>query len=321
MINQLSGADHETDWGMRIISSSNPLYNPGGYHFGSVWPLFTGWASVGEYRYHRALPAYLNLKANALLALDGSLGHVTEVLSGDYYQPLSTSSPHQIWSAAMVVSPLLRGMLGLETDAAAHTLKFAPHVPAEWKSFEVKNVRVGNTSINLKYQREIDGITLTVERVGSGDCNVEFSPALSPRAEVISAELDGRRIQTRIDRNTEDQHVLSKIPVADKPVTLRIHIHNDFGFGIPSTLPPFGAKSQGVKVLSENWSANNDSLTLQVSGIPARTYDLDIWNAAQITRVEGAELVKDEHGTSKIRLNLSGGDSSSYVQGKVILHF
>jgi len=45
----------------------------------------------------------------ALLALDGSLGHVTEVLSGDQYQPLSTSSPHQIWSAAMVISPLLRG--------------------------------------------------------------------------------------------------------------------------------------------------------------------------------------------------------------------
>ena len=120
MIDQLSGGDHETDWGMRIISSSNPLYNPGGYHFGSVWPLFTGWASVGEYRYHRPLPAYSNLKANALLALNGSLGHVTEVLSGDYYQPLSTSSPHQIWSAAMVVSPLLRGMLGLETDAT-HT--------------------------------------------------------------------------------------------------------------------------------------------------------------------------------------------------------
>ncbi len=321
MISQLSGADHETDWGMRIISSSNPVYNPGGYHFGSVWPLFTGWASVGEYRYHRAIPAYSNLKANALLALDGSLGHVTEVLSGDYYQPLSTSSPHQIWSAAMVVSPLLRGMLGLETDAAAHTLKFAPHVPAQWKSFEVRNIRVGNALLNLKYQREIDAIALTVERVGSGDCSVEFSPALSRRAEVISAELDGRRIQTHIDRNTEDQHVSVKIPLGEKPVTLRVRTRNDFGIGIPSTLPPLGAKSQGLRVLSENWSSNNDSLTLQVSGIPARTYDLDIWNAAQITKIEGAELVKDEHGPSKIRIKLPGSDSSSYVQGKVILHF
>src|SRR5271168_36264 len=87
-IDVLADADHQTDWGMRILSSRDPRYNPSGYHFGSVWPLFTGWAAVGEYRYHRALPAYENLRANALLALDGSPGHVTEVLSGDFYQPL-----------------------------------------------------------------------------------------------------------------------------------------------------------------------------------------------------------------------------------------
>src|SRR5207244_3118121 len=85
-------------------SSKATRYDAGGYHYGSVWPLFTGWASVGEYRYHRALPAYSNLRANALLALDGSLGHVTEVLSGGYYQPLSTSSPPQMSSAAIVIS-------------------------------------------------------------------------------------------------------------------------------------------------------------------------------------------------------------------------
>src|SRR6266436_9371044 len=95
MIQQLADVDHETDWGMRIISNRSPLFSGGGYHYGSVWPLFTGWASVAEYRYHQTFPAYANLRANALLALDGSLGHVTEVLSGDYYQPLSTSSPHQ----------------------------------------------------------------------------------------------------------------------------------------------------------------------------------------------------------------------------------
>src|SRR6266566_3305768 len=80
MIEQLADFDHQTDWGMRIISSRSAKFGGGGYHYGSVWPLFTGWASVGEYRYHRAFPAYANLRANALLALDGSLGHVTEVL-------------------------------------------------------------------------------------------------------------------------------------------------------------------------------------------------------------------------------------------------
>ena len=49
MITRLADSDHETDWGMRIISSHSALYDASGYHYGSVWPLFTGWASVGEY--------------------------------------------------------------------------------------------------------------------------------------------------------------------------------------------------------------------------------------------------------------------------------
>ena len=122
-------------------------YSAGGYHFGAVWPLFTGWASVAEYRYHRSDTAYANLRANALLALDGSLGHTTEVLSGDYYASLSTSSPHQIWSAAMVVSPILRGMLGIEThaqNANAQRITFAPHLPAELENcFPLSNIRCG----------------------------------------------------------------------------------------------------------------------------------------------------------------------------------
>ncbi|MDP9146720.1 MAG: amylo-alpha-1,6-glucosidase, partial [Acidobacteriota bacterium] len=82
MITQLADVDHQTDWGMRIISGTSTKYSGGGYHYGSVWPLFTGWAAVGEYRYHHEHAAYANLRANALLALDGSPGHVTEVLSG-----------------------------------------------------------------------------------------------------------------------------------------------------------------------------------------------------------------------------------------------
>src|SRR5262249_33097521 len=163
MLEQLVEPEHQTDWGVRIISSRSARYDAGGYHYGSVWPLFTGWASVGEYRYHRALPAYANLRSNALLALDGSLGHVTEVLSGDYYQPLSTSSPHQIWSAAMVLSPLLRGLLGLETDDVGRRIIFSPHLPADWSSLRVHRVRVGNTSVEFSYQKTPEELTLEVE--------------------------------------------------------------------------------------------------------------------------------------------------------------
>lgn len=90
---------------------------------------------MGEYRYHRPLPAYASLRANALLTLSEVPGRTTEVLSGSNFNSLAGSSPHQIWSSAMVVSPILRGMMGLEADAPARALKFAPHVPAAWDIF------------------------------------------------------------------------------------------------------------------------------------------------------------------------------------------
>ncbi len=139
---------------------------------------------------------------NALLALDGSLGHVTEVLSGDYYQPLATSSPHQIWSAAMVVSPLLKGMFGLEKDATKKTLTFVPHVPADWTNFKINNVRVGDSVVNLSYQKTLDEITLEVTRTG-GECSLDFEPALANTALVGRVNVNGRPI-------TYDQRMLAE---------------------------------------------------------------------------------------------------------------
>jgi glycogen debranching enzyme len=319
MIDQLADPVHQADWGMRIISSDNPLYNPGGYHYGAVWPLFTGWASVGEYRYHRAGPAYSNLRANSLLPLDGALGHVTEVLSGNYYQPLSTSSPHQIWSAAMVVSPLLRGLLGLETDSASHHVRFAPHVPADWKTFAVHGIHMLTATVDLAYQRTEDEIVLDVRRYGSMNCDLDFSPAISPRAEILSAELNGRPVPVHIQRNTEDQHVSVHFGVFGGSNTLRIHLRNDFGISVPSTLPARGERSQGLRIVSQTWRP--ESLTINLSGIAGRTYDLSVWNPAQISGIDGAEVIKNGNQMTGVRVQLPGTDNGSYARGKVVFLF
>jgi hypothetical protein len=303
---------------MRIISSQSPKYNPGGYHFGSVWPLFTGWASVGEYRYHRALAAYSNLRANALLALDGSLGHVTEVLSGDYYQPLSTSSPHQIWSSAMVISPMLRGLLGLKADTGSRTLTFAPHLPADWASLAIKNVRVGQASLSLQYQRTVDEISLQITGENSSGDAVEFSPALSARAKVLSADLNGRAVPFRVAQTKADQHVDVRVLLSPGTNTLRLRISNDFDIGFSSALPPLGSKSRGLRVISESWSRTRDRLELDVSGAAGQQYELTLWNPAQVSAVEGAELLKTE---AQLRVKLPNDRANPYPHVKVVLHF
>lgn len=314
MLNQLAGADHESDWGMRIISDRASRYDAGGYHYGSVWPLFTGWASVGEYRYHRALPAYENLRSNALLALDGSPGHVTEVLSGDYYQPLSTSSPHQIWSAAMVISPILRGLFGLQADAAQHQVTFAPHVPAEWSSFSIRGVRAGDVKCDLNYSRTPDEISLSVE--SSGASTLEFAPAVSLRAKILGAELNGKRIPFKMLPNDFDQHVSVLASLPEGKSALRIRLRDDFGIAFHNLLPYLGSRTQGLRIVSERWTAPHDVLTLEAEGLPGARYELAMWNPAQIASVDGATL---ENG--KLTLQMPTNSGSTYARQTVVIHF
>jgi len=321
MIQQLAEADHQTDWGMRIISSKSRLFSGGGYHYGSVWPLFTGWAAVGGYRYHQEAPAYANLRANALLALDGSLGHVTEVLSGDYYQPLSTSSPHQIWSAAMVVSPILKGMLGLETSAVHHSVSLTPHLPADWSEFNLRNLRVGKSRMWISDKRSADGITLeTGVAAGGEDCVVDFSPAISLRASVVGVEYNGQTIPYRMETNQTDQHVAVHFLVSGGTNVLRIRLRNEFGLSVTSPWPSLGSASRGLRIVSETWSASRDQLTVEVSGAQGDSYRLDVWNRKDIQSVEGAEFHGDASADA-LTIQIPASKTESYPHKQVIIHF
>jgi len=320
-ISRLSGADHTTDWGMRIISNSSANYSAGGYHFGSVWPLFTGWASVAAYNYHQIHAGLQNLRANALLALDGSPGHVTEVLSGDYYQDLSTSSPHQIWSAAMVVSPLLRGLFGLRVDAVAHTITLAPSLPADWSSFGLRNLRAGNVALDVKFRRTPSEITLDVRPTQAGECIFEFQPALSLRAEVQSVELNGRSIPFQVRANESDQHLVTQFPVSGSPSILKIRIRDDFAITYISQLPELGGKSEGLRVLSENWNAARTQLTLELEGIPGRGYELLLFGGKELTSVEGGKILKAADGGERLSVTIPGAEGTQFVPLAVVMHF
>ena len=316
-ISQLAAEDHQTDWGMRIISQRSKVYDGSGYHYGAVWPLFTGWASVAEYRYHRAFPAYSNLRSNALLGADGALGHFTEVLSGDYYQSFATSSPHQIWSSAMVISPILRGMFGLQTDVQKHEVTLAPHVPADWSSFAIRNVRVGTSAVDFAYRKTVDSIVLEVNRTGSGDCWITFSPALSSRTLVSSVEMNGRTVPFKMEPSANDQHVSVRFLVNAGSNTLLIRLKNDFGLALSNELPPLGSAGRSLHVLKESWNPARTQLTLEVSGRSGKQYEMAVWNSSQIASVQGATLTKD----AKLQVQIPEGATDSYSEQKVVIFF
>ena len=319
-LNVIAAPDHQTDWGPRIISNQDPLYSPTGYHFGSVWPLFTGWAAVAGYRYHRVDYGYENLMANAQLAHDGSPGRTTEVLSGDFYTQLSTSTPHQIWSSAMVISPTLRGMMGLEVDALNGIVTLAPHVPAGWSDFAITNVKVGSAQLDFMYHVVGDDMTLDVARHGAGNVQVEFSPALSLRAKVLDAEVNDRKVSPKISANERDQHASVTVPISADKTTIHLRVAGNFGIGYTYIAPTDGATSSALKIVSEEWNAAHDVLQLHLEGISGATYELPIFNMPVPFEIHGASA-EDRPSGRVMLVEFRKGPPGAYIPLNITLNF
>ncbi len=139
-------------------------------------------------------------------------------------------------------------------DAGDCQLNFAPHVPADWSSFSVNNVHLGAMVLNLNYQRTPDSIRLEVQPTSTGHCSLRFSPAVSLRARITGARLNGRPLPFHIEANSSDQHVTVNIPIMSGQNTVEIEMMNNFELGETSTLPELGGASHGLRVLSESWS-------------------------------------------------------------------
>jgi hypothetical protein len=318
-IDYIANWDHAADWGMRIISEQHPLYGPTGYHFGSVWPLFTGWAAVAEYRNHRPLEAYANLYANSSLAIAGPLGRVTEVLSGSYYEGLGTASPHQIWSSAMVISPIVRGMLGLAVHETKKNIELAPHLPPDWDHVALHHVAFCGGQADIVYTKRNDGIHLNLKTGNTGVCNLQFAPSFSKNARVRGVTWNGKPAKYTVEPNGNDQHAVISLPWSTGEAVVRLD--DEFGLQTEEDLPPLGSASENLKISREQWSANNRHLKLRVAGIAGRRYVLRAYGA-KIASVNGAELKQFANGLQSIEITFSPADRpAQYIEREITIHF
>ncbi len=252
-------ASHEfsTDWGTRDLGEHEALYDPISYHQGSVWPLFTGWTSLAEYRTGRPLSGYAHLMQNADMTWSQDLGAVTELLSGQHFEPLGRSTTHQLWSSAMVLSPALRGLFGISFDSPTNTLTVAPQLPATWPGAVLRHVPVGNGK----------RVTLVFTRKGA---------ALEVRAQPENGTLP----KLAAPGSTTQGDGSLRIPLAGAEIEL------------PAELPLPGASTTQLKVLSQAADAHSATWVLEASGsayyaLPLRLNGIGV----HVAQAEGATIL------------------------------
>jgi glycogen debranching enzyme len=316
-LDELAKPEHQADWGMRLLATSDSRYNPGGYHFGSVWPLFTGWASVAEYRNHRPFAAYENLRANALLTFAGSAGHVTEVLSGDANQGLATATPHQTWSSAMVIAPLLLGMFDLRVDALDRRISLSPQLPANWDHAALRNIHLGEASVDLRIEQKPGLVRLRVTDNASSGGLVDYAPSFSPHARILRVTLNGRALTYKMSNTANDQQVHVQIPLDGHEQVVEVQTQGDLHLAFDAVLPPLGGASRGIRLTHESWSPDGNTCTLQFEGERSAVYDLGIVGAEKILSVEGGQFQRRENGVARLHVTLPDRASP---QTTIILH-
>ena len=146
---KLSSDEFSAPWGVRMIGTQDARYRPRGYHCGAAWPLCTGWAALANFALGRPEAGWSHLESNAGCALQRSRGAFDEVLDGDTGGGAGICSD-QAWSAAMVISPFIFGMLGMRPSASARRCIIDPRWPAAWTHARAERLRVGGSVFSLE---------------------------------------------------------------------------------------------------------------------------------------------------------------------------
>ncbi|GAB4324548.1 MAG: hypothetical protein Kow00127_17250 [Bacteroidales bacterium] len=258
IVSSLSGSAFSADWGCRILADTLAQYNPRSYHGGSVWPLFTGWASLAAYKTGMPLQGFNWLSANLKGFRYGALGSLEEVLNGEIFSPSGVCA-HQCWSQTMVLQPALQGLLGIEPDALKNQITLKPQLPANWNSFSARRIRTGNHTVNLVMNRQVGFEIWKVTHQGDDTLSLTLYPSLMTGSEIISVSVDGV-----LQKNTPDCCNLIIRPGDSREVRFTVSPGVELAPVNPRFSP--GEKSNDVRLIETYWDDPVYTFSVEGSG-------------------------------------------------------
>jgi glycogen debranching enzyme len=160
--------DMFSGWGIRTMSKSATAYNPMSYHNGSVWPHDNAMIAAGLKRY-----GYVKATSRVVTAIFDAAIHADYMRLPELFCGFTRRTPNQPVAYPVACSPqawaagapllMLQAILGISARAHENMLTVNhPHLPPWLNVVEMRNIRVGKSSISLVFRREgeITGFSL-----------------------------------------------------------------------------------------------------------------------------------------------------------------
>ena len=234
--------------------------------------------------------------------------------SGDFNAPFGRSSHHQVWSEAMVITPALRGLLGIEITDGGKELRFAPQLPANWDRIEAQAVAAGDARYDLKLVRTTGRLTITITQraasmtgPASSSHGVErfvVAPAFPLDARVRRVRVQGHTTRFEIKSAGDIQRAEVSVEAQEPSVELVFTYREGTEvYLVPESLTP-GAQSTGLRILRAR--AGKDALTLLLEGLGGRTYGVRARTPYQLGQTDGVIVQADGRSDPQLSVAFEG---------------
>ena len=208
----------------------------------------------------------------------------------------------------MVVTPVVRGLLGLEVSGGGKKLRFAPQLPANWDHVEARNVAVGKSRYDLTLQRLAGRLTINITRSGSDSASDTLDLALEPSfpvdARVRAVETQGRNIGFQTSRIGDRQRALVNFEMREQSVEVIFVYDEGSDVYVKSEIPAPGAENHGLRVLRSTAQANG--LRLLLEGRGGRTYRLFVRSPHQLAETTGVKVGRNDGPDQELILEFKG---------------
>ncbi len=313
----LASSEMSTDWGVRSLSPQSSHYDPQNYNYGTVWPFLTGYSCLAEYNYGRSLSGYSHLVNLAHNSFIDALGNCSELFSGEFFTPLETSVPHQVFSSSPVITCVVRGLFGLKGNALERKIEFSPSFPGSWEDADIRNFKIGEDVFHFNVQRSENRFVFHVDPQAEKTYHLHLSPSLGYGAQVNSVRVNGKEVEFQTEENYGDVRCAVNLEITGK-TEIEITSEKSILLDLPPHFPQIGDKTTQLKIIRILFKDNE--MRILVEGLGAETYTLNVFTERSIVSTSEAEVEDTEELMKKVKIHFKG-PKDIYSRKDVIIRF
>jgi glycogen debranching enzyme len=317
MLDEYATNSFTADWGIRIVSSASKLYNPTGYHYGSIWPLFTGWTALAEYEYGNSTQGFMHIWNNMQIKNFWALGYVEEVMHGAVYRPTGVC-PHQCWSETNILHPAITGMVGWKPNAIEKIVDFKPRFPMQWDTVEVSNLKVGSSVIRYTMKRSVQKTEYTFVLEHGSPVDIHFTPEIPMGMVITSTIVNGKPFFA--DSKTH-RGVLATPIIFGLTGAMTITFMHSEGIGMYAIMPQPqpGDSSAGYRIVSTTLTGKVYTVVVEGKSGGENIFAMNYFDRT-IDHVDGAEIVAtNQKGIVGLQVHFASA-VRPYVRQTITVH-